>query len=36
MQTAEDVARVVTYLASDDSEFLTGSAIDITGGAHLT
>ena len=29
-------ARVVAYLASDDSEFLTGAAIDITGGAHLT
>ena len=36
MQTAEDVARVVAYLASDESEFLTGAAIDITGGAHLT
>lgn len=36
MQTAEDVARVVAYLASDDAEFLTGAAIDITGGAHLT
>ncbi len=36
IQTPEDVARVVAYLASDDSEFLTGAAIDITGGAHLT
>lgn len=36
MQTADDVARVVAYLASDDAEFLTGAAIDITGGAHLT
>jgi NAD(P)-dependent dehydrogenase (short-subunit alcohol dehydrogenase family) len=36
MQTAEDVARVVAYLASDESEFLTGAAIDITGGSHLT
>ncbi len=36
MQTAADVARVVAYLASDESEFLTGAAIDITGGAHLT
>ncbi len=36
MQTAEDVGRVVAYLASDDAEFLTGAAIDITGGAHLT
>lgn len=36
MQTAEDVGRVVAYLASDESDFLTGAAIDITGGAHLT
>lgn len=36
MQTPEDVARVVAYLASDEAEFLTGAAIDITGGAHLT
>jgi NAD(P)-dependent dehydrogenase (short-subunit alcohol dehydrogenase family) len=36
MQTPEDVARVVAYLASDESEFLTGAAIDITGGANLT
>ncbi|MCO5222500.1 MAG: SDR family oxidoreductase [Thermomicrobiales bacterium] len=36
MQVPEDVARVVAYLASDDAEFLTGAAIDITGGAHLT
>lgn len=36
IQTPEDVARVVAYLASDDAEFLTGAAIDITGGSHLT
>lgn len=36
MQTADDVARVVAYLASDEAEFLTGAAIDITGGSHLT
>lgn len=36
MQMPEDVARVVAYLASDDAEFLTGAAIDITGGSHLT
>ena len=29
-------SRVVLYLASPASEFLTGAAIDITGGAHLT
>ena len=36
IQTPEDVARVVAYLASDEAEFLTGAAIDITGGSHLT
>lgn len=36
MQTPEDVARVVAFLASDEAEFLTGAAIDITGGSHLT
>jgi NAD(P)-dependent dehydrogenase (short-subunit alcohol dehydrogenase family) len=36
METPEDVARVVVYLVSDDAEFLTGAAIDITGGANLT
>jgi NAD(P)-dependent dehydrogenase (short-subunit alcohol dehydrogenase family) len=36
IQTPEDVARLVAFLASDDAEFLTGAAIDITGGSHLT
>jgi len=36
MQSAADVARVVAFLACDESEFLTGAAIDITGGAHLS
>lgn len=35
IETPDDVARVVRYLASSQSEFLTGAAIDITGGAHL-
>lgn len=36
LQTPADVARVVAYLASDEAEFLTGAAVDVTGGAHLT
>ncbi len=36
IETPDDVARVVTWLASPRAEFLTGAAIDITGGAHLT
>ena len=35
IETPDDVARVVRYLASPEAEFLTGAAIDITGGAHL-
>lgn len=36
IETADDVARSVLYLASPASEFLTGAALDVTGGAHLT
>jgi NAD(P)-dependent dehydrogenase (short-subunit alcohol dehydrogenase family) len=36
METAEDVARVVRWLCSPQAEFVTGAAIDVTGGAHLT
>jgi NAD(P)-dependent dehydrogenase (short-subunit alcohol dehydrogenase family) len=36
METAEDVARVVRWLCSPDAAFVTGAAIDVTGGAHLT
>jgi NAD(P)-dependent dehydrogenase (short-subunit alcohol dehydrogenase family) len=36
METAEDVARVVRWLCSSQAEFVTGAAIDVTGGAHLT
>lgn len=36
METAEDVARAVLYLASPAAEFLTGVALDVTGGADLT
>lgn len=35
IETPDDVARAVLYLASPASEFLTGAALDITGGAHL-
>ena len=36
METADDVARVVLWLCSPQAEFVTGAAIDVTGGAHLT
>lgn len=31
----EDVAKIVTFLASDDADFMTGQAINITGGACM-
>jgi NAD(P)-dependent dehydrogenase (short-subunit alcohol dehydrogenase family) len=36
METAADVARVVRWLCSPQAEFVTGAAIDVTGGSHLT
>jgi len=36
METAEDVARVVLWLCTPAAEFVTGAAIDVTGGADLT
>ena len=34
--TPEDVARVIAFLASEDSAYLVGETIDITGGMHVT
>lgn len=36
METPEDVARVVLWLCAPATEFVTGAAIDVTGGANLT
>ena len=35
LQTPEDVAKVVAFLASDDAAFLTGEAISVNGGAFM-
>ncbi|ULO09217.1 SDR family oxidoreductase [Paenibacillus sp. 19GGS1-52] len=35
LEEAEDVARVVWFLASKDADFITGEALNITGGADL-
>jgi len=35
LETPEDVAKVVAFLASDDGAFLTGEAISVNGGAFM-
>ncbi len=35
LETPADVAKVVAWLASDEAEFVTGAAVDVTGGANL-
>lgn len=36
LETPEDVADVVTFLASDSARFMTGQAINVTGGVYMT
>ena len=36
LETPEDVAGVVIFLASDDACFMTGQAINVTGGVYMT
>jgi acetoin reductase-like protein len=35
LETPEDVAKVVVFLASDDADYITGDAIEVTGGMYL-
>ncbi len=35
LEVPEDVAKIVTFLASDDAEFMTGQAVNITGGIEM-
>ncbi|OGO56455.1 MAG: 3-ketoacyl-ACP reductase [Chloroflexi bacterium RBG_16_72_14] len=35
LETAEDVAKVAVFLASSDSDFITGASIDVNGGAWM-
>jgi meso-butanediol dehydrogenase/(S,S)-butanediol dehydrogenase/diacetyl reductase len=35
LQTPEDVAKVVAFLASDDAQFITGESISVNGGAFM-
>ena len=36
LEKPEDVANVVTFLASNNSRFMTGQAINVTGGIYTT
>ena len=36
LEEPEDVAGVVLFLASDDARFMTGQAINVTGGVYMT
>ena len=36
LEKPEDVADVVTFLASENSRFMTGQAINVTGGIYTT
>ncbi len=35
LETPEDVAKVIVFLASEDAEFITGEAINVNGGAWM-
>ena len=35
LETPEDVAKVVAFLASEDADFITGEAISVNGGAFM-
>lgn len=35
LETPEDVAKVVAFLASSDADFITGEAISVNGGAYM-
>jgi NAD(P)-dependent dehydrogenase (short-subunit alcohol dehydrogenase family) len=35
LETPDDVAKVVAFLASEDADFLTGESISVNGGAYM-
>ena len=35
LETPEDVAKIAVFLASPDSDFVTGASIDVNGGAWM-
>jgi NAD(P)-dependent dehydrogenase (short-subunit alcohol dehydrogenase family) len=36
LETPEDIAGLVCFLASDAARFMTGQAINVTGGVYMT
>lgn len=36
IEEPEDVAKVVTFLLSDGAGFMTGQAVNVTGGVYMT
>lgn len=36
LETPQDVADVVVFLASDSARFMTGQGINVTGGVYMT
>jgi NAD(P)-dependent dehydrogenase (short-subunit alcohol dehydrogenase family) len=35
METADDVAKAVAYLLSDDADYITGQALNVDGGSEF-
>jgi meso-butanediol dehydrogenase / (S,S)-butanediol dehydrogenase / diacetyl reductase len=35
LETPEDVAHAVAFLAGGEAEFITGEALSVNGGAHM-
>jgi len=33
--TTEEIASIVTYIASDEASYITGSIVEVNGGSHL-
>ena len=36
LATAEEIAKIITFLVSDDTSFMTGSVVPVDGGSGIT